>query len=96
MKTHVHQLCTALLSFVAGDGVLLVRHPFDPIHSGTIRARGFASWAESATLRMYIYSYRPGAGPAAVAHPPPLPELFARAASAGLSLVLSEGIEARI
>lgn len=67
------------------DEVLLVRHPFDPIPLRDLFARrGFASWAEERRpFEWYIYFYRPGAGHAAIAHPPLTVAAFVRAVAAG-------------
>jgi len=64
------------------DGILLVRHPFDPIPLRDLFARGgFTSWAEERRPNdWYIYFYRPMAPEAAIVHPPIFNKVFVKAA----------------
>jgi hypothetical protein len=64
--------------------ILLLRHPFDPIPLRDMFARrGFASWAEERKMgEWFVYFYRPAAIAAAVAYPPIVNRVFAKAAGA--------------
>ena len=72
------------LKEVRGDGVLLVRHPFNPVPLRDLLAReGFESWAEERGPRhWYIYFYRSNAVAGAAARPLTV-AAFVRAVAAG-------------
>lgn len=75
-------IAKGLASLKQPGGILLLRHPFDPIPLRDMFARrGFASWAEERKLGdWFIYFYRPIVKAAAAAHPPVVRDAYAKVA----------------
>ena len=80
------KIAKGLVSLKRDADVLLVHHPFDPIPLRDMFARrGYASWAEERRPgHWFIYFYRPSAAIGAVAHPPIINLIYAKAAGAGI------------
>jgi len=77
-------IAKGLVSLKHPGGILLLRHPFDPIPLRDMFARrGFTSWAEERKLgEWFIYFYRPSVRAAASAHPPIVRDVYAKAFAA--------------